>query len=355
MDASFLGRQFKWWCRLLEPHVRKSLEVLRGPDLLLALLRSDPEFWVGPACQLLPGLQASDRSAVLRAISEHASEETPDLLRSIDGADVQELRRHLVQRFAKPLLIRTFGSLAIHRGAWSSTEVPIGRRRTRLLLGLLVANLDSGLTRDQVIDRLWPDADPSAAVNSLNQTVFQLRRLFEPGYREGDHPQYLVSTVDVVQLNRELVTTDLAEIRRLRQGLVEPREVASRVAIARELVDFVRGEYLADLKYEDWVSTSQLSVHAEVRAALLPIAQGGSSGPTDDWALKAGCALAAIDPFDETAHVAMIRHLAATGRRIQARSLAGDFSKRLRRELDEEPSDELRLAATSIGTDVSVQ
>jgi DNA-binding SARP family transcriptional activator len=224
----------------------------------------------------------------------------------------------------------------------------------RLLLGLLVANLDSGLSRDQVIDRLWPDADPSAAVNSLNQTVFQLRRLFEPEYREGDSPQYLISTVDAVLLNRELVTTDLAEVRRIQVELIEPRDVSSRTSLAHELVDLVRGEYLADLRYEDWVATSQLSVHAELRAALLPIAQGWSDAPADDLALRAGCALAAIDPFDETAHVAMIRHLAATGRRMQARSLAGSFSERLKRELDEEPSDELRLAASMVGADVSL-
>ena len=64
--------------------------------------------------------------------------------------------------------------------------------------------------------------------------------------------------------------------------------------------------------------------------------------------------MATIDPFDETAHVAMIRHLAATGRRIQARTLAGDFSKRLKRELDEEPSEELRLAASMVGADVGL-
>jgi DNA-binding SARP family transcriptional activator/tetratricopeptide (TPR) repeat protein len=353
-DASALQRQFTWWLRRLEPHVRKSLDILNGPDLLLRLLGIDPVFWLEPACQLLPALEIIDRRQVLEAISEHADEHTAALLRSTDGADVQELRRELVQRFAQPLLIRTFGTLAIQRGSWSDVEIPIGRRRTRLLLGLLAANLKSGLTRDQVLDNLWPDADPAAAVNSLNQTVFQLRRLIEPEYREGDHPQYLISTVDVVQLNRDLVTTDLAEIRRLRQAFAEPRDAAGRGAIAREIVDFVRGEYLADLKYEDWVATAQLSVHAEVRGALLPIAQGSSIGPTDDCALEAGCALAAIDPFDETAHVAMIRHLAATGRRIQARSLAGAFSRRLKRELDEEPSDELRLAASLVGADIGL-
>jgi DNA-binding SARP family transcriptional activator len=224
----------------------------------------------------------------------------------------------------------------------------------RLLLGLLVANFDAGLTRDQAIDLLWPDADPSAAVNSLNQTVFQLRRLFEPGYREGDSPQYLISNVDTVHLNRDLVVTDLDEIRRLHLEVHKPDDTASRADLAHRLVDLVRGEYLADLKYEDWVASAQLSVHSEVRGALLPIARGEVISPVDESVLQAGCALALIDPYDEGAHVAMIRQLAGSGRRNQARLLASGFAKRLRHELDEEPSEELRVAAQLAGADIGL-
>ena len=39
-----------------------------------------------------------------------------------------------------------------------------------------------------VLDTMWPDSDPAAAVNSLNQTVFQLRRAIDPDYRDGESP-----------------------------------------------------------------------------------------------------------------------------------------------------------------------
>ena len=34
-------------------------------------------------------------------------------------------------------------------------------------------------TRDQVLDALWPELDPVDALNSLNQTVYFLRRVLE--------------------------------------------------------------------------------------------------------------------------------------------------------------------------------
>jgi DNA-binding SARP family transcriptional activator len=349
-----LASQFRWWSRRLAPHLRRSLTVLKSPQLALDLLAADPAFWLGPACDVLPGLHGAQRAAVLDAIERNADGNTAELLRGVDGSDAQELRRVIVQRFASRIYVRSFGALSVHRGSWEEPASVIGRRRMRLLLGLLVANFDAGLTRDQAIDLLWPDADPSAAVNSLNQTVFQLRRLFEPSYREGESAQYLISNVDTIHLNRELVVTDLNAIRRLNLEIQKPDDMASRSDRVHRLVDLVRGEYLADLKYEDWVAKAQMSVHSEVRGALLPIARGEVINPVHESVLQAGCALALIDPFDEGAHVAMIRQLAGSGRRNQARVLASGFVERLRDELDEEPSDELRVAAQLAGADLSL-
>jgi LuxR family maltose regulon positive regulatory protein len=351
--TGLLSRQFRWWSRRLAPHLRRSVTVLRSPQLVLDLLEADPQFWLARACEVLPGLFGPNRVAVLDAIERAADLNTAELLRSVDGSDALELRRRLIQRFAEPLRIRSFGTLAVHRGPWDSPGIVVGRRRMRLLLGLLVANFDSGLTRDQAIDLLWPEADPAAAVNSLNQTVFQLRRLIEPGYREGESAPYLISNVDAVNLNRDLVLTDLGEIRRLNRELQMPDNTAARSERARSLVELVRGEYLADLKYEDWVANAQMRVHSEIRAALLPIARGEVLGHEDEWGFRAGCALATIDPYDESAYVAMIRHMSSSGRRSQARALVVGFAQRLRHELDEEPSDELRMAARLVGADLS--
>ncbi len=57
---------------------------------------------------------------------------------------------------------------------------------------------------------LWPDADADAAVNNLNQTVFQLRRFIDSDYHGGDSPEYVTSTSEQVSLNPELIHTDLS-------------------------------------------------------------------------------------------------------------------------------------------------
>jgi DNA-binding SARP family transcriptional activator len=212
-----------------------------------------------------------------------------------------------------------------------------------------VASAGKSLSRDELIEQLWPDSELGAGINSLNQAVFQLRRVFDPLYREGSSPPYVISSTDAVLLNPQLVITDLDAIREFAMRLREPTDSASRAALAASLTGHVQGEFLAELRYEDWASRAQLAVHGEVRAALLAIAQGQGMLPTDPTILAAGTALTVLDPYDESAHVAIARHLAESGRRRQARSHILAFIDRLRREFDEDPSEAVQLAAALVG------
>ena len=66
-------------------------------------------------------------------------------------------------------------------------------------------------TRDEVIDALWPDLSPDVAANSLNQTVYFLRRVFEPGYVDDLSAGYVHHNSDVLWLDPELVTSRSAQ------------------------------------------------------------------------------------------------------------------------------------------------
>ena len=349
---SGIAPHMRWWLRRLAPHSGAMVRATRDVAFVVELIETDPEFWGPVAADLIPGLKGESRRAVLAAIERTALRESHAALRNVDGADVIEARRRLTNRFADPVFIRSFGPMAVYRGGWASQGIVVPRKRMRLLLGLLVASQESGLTRDQALDTLWPDAEPAAAINSLNQTVFQLRRLIDEKYREGESPQYVFSTTDGVQLNPDLVTTDLGEFRVVGTLLQQPGDSASRSAIAAQLVDLVKGEFLSDLKYEDWALSAQVRVHAAIRAALLPIAQGQIVGVSSETQLLAGHALTVLDPFDELAHLAVAKTFASSGRRSQARDFLRRYTRRLQEELDEKPSSDLQVVATLLGADI---
>ena len=77
--------------------------------------------------------------------------ETAAALAYVPGSDIADVRRQLIVRQAPMLYIRSFGTLELHRGSWTGLQLTIDRKRTRTLLGLLVAYAGPTLTRDMVL------------------------------------------------------------------------------------------------------------------------------------------------------------------------------------------------------------
>ena len=123
----------------------------------------------------------------------------------------------------------------------------------------------------------------------------------------------------------------------------------ARQLAAERLLDLVRGEFLSDLRYEEWTNAIQMSVAAEVRAPLLAIANSGSGDMPSHLSLRAAELLTEIDPFDESAHVAMARTLNEMGRRAAARRMLTEFAERLQAELQAPPSEAVLQAVADLG------
>jgi DNA-binding SARP family transcriptional activator len=170
----------------------------------------------------------------------------------------------------------------------------------------------------------------------LNQSVYQLRRVIDPRYRDGDAPQYVISTVDTVLLDPALVRTDLQEFRAAAREL-ERGPGAKAGAVAHQLIEYVDGEFLAELVYEDWAEQHRLAVHAEVQQALVHLTQGHWLTNRPDLGLRAALKLAELDAYDEHAHLAIARCLQAMGRHEAARQVVRKFIARLRDDLGEGP------------------
>jgi DNA-binding SARP family transcriptional activator len=260
-------------------------------------------------------------------------------LRDVAGSDVADARRRLIQRQATRIFIRTLGSIDVHRGSWTGPEVSIDKRRLRGLLGLLTAFSGRVLSRDEAIEILWPEAEPASAVNSLNQAVFQLRRLLDPAYRDGDSPLYILSSAESVELSPDLVRTDLAEVRRLIRRSAGAANAAQERELVAETVQLIRGEFVPELKYEDWAAPVRATIHSELRAVLLPVAERDRYVADPEVAVQAALALIRLDEFDERAQAALALALAEGGRGVAGKESITRFAAKVRREYDEEPSD----------------
>jgi len=165
--------------------------------------------------------------------------------------------RSLARRVAPRVRIADLGRLRVDVGS-RSVEGDAIRRKVLALLCFLVTRPSMAATRDQVVDALWTDQDPAAASNSLNQTVYFLRRVFEPNYVEDLSPGYLRHETDLIWLDPELVSAESNECKRA----IEQARGSSAWAGVDLVSRSYRGRFALDFEYEDWSVSYRDNLHA---------------------------------------------------------------------------------------------
>src|SRR5215469_11056974 len=84
------------------------------------------------------------------------------------------------------------GAFRVDRDGW---EVDLGPRLQRALLAILVVEAGHAVPVDRLIDLLWRDKPPAAAIASVQAYISQLRRVLEPG-RPARAPAQVLVTQD---------------------------------------------------------------------------------------------------------------------------------------------------------------
>jgi DNA-binding SARP family transcriptional activator len=207
------------------------------------------------------------------------------------------------------------------------------RRKVLAALIFLVSRPKFSATRDQVLDALWPELDPEVAVNSLNQTVYFLRRVFEPTYKGDLSPEYVHHDSDVIWLDPALVESRSANC----WGMIErmgPKPAPSDVDL---LSHQYIGRFALDFAYEDWAVSYRDGLHA----AYLQIIENAVMADTESGHFERGIQLArralAIDPEAEPLEAFLLRLYRLSGAHAAAAEQYVHYASTLRAELGIEP------------------
>jgi DNA-binding SARP family transcriptional activator/Tfp pilus assembly protein PilF len=121
---------------------------------------------------------------------------------------------------AEPLLrVAVLGPVRAWRG---DAELELGAPRRRAVLGLLAAQANQVVSRDELIDGIWGEDLPASAVNALHVHVARLRAALEPGRARRAPGQLLLASKQGYLL-------------RLAPGQLDAELFAQRLAAAREL------------------------------------------------------------------------------------------------------------------------
>ncbi|MFC0166912.1 AAA family ATPase [Pseudoduganella danionis] len=232
-------------------------------------------------------------------------------------------------------------------------QPPAGKVYSKMLALLAYLALESQRShrREQLADLLWPQLPAEAARINLRQTLYHLRRML------GDGAAQLITGREAVRLNNDGdwwldVRAFLATASSLPTRSSEAIE--QHIGQLEAAAALYRGDFLADLAVDDaadfegWRDGWRASLHQHMLRLLESLRESLEQQGASERALQHARRYLALEPWNETAHRAVIRLLAATGRPAEALGHYDNCQRLLEHELGTSPAAATRELAETI-------
>ena len=243
----------------------------------------------------------------------------------------REFGRGLARRLAEQVLVSDLGRVELSIGN-RTLDGSLVRRKVLALLCFLVSRTNMSATREEVLEALWPDLEPTTALNSLNQTVYFLRRVFEPDFSEETSPGYLGQDGELIWLDQRLVTSSS----RLARAVIRSASGAPDPEGVLELAQMYTGRFAIDFTYDDWAADYRDALHASyLRVVERSIRSDIDSGHYDRGIFVAQL-VAEVEPDSDEIQLGLLRLLRLSGATAAAAEQYEHYA-RSQRELGAEP------------------
>ncbi|MEW5988068.1 MAG: BTAD domain-containing putative transcriptional regulator [Chloroflexota bacterium] len=237
-----------------------------------------------------------------------------------------------------PLQVLTLGRFEVCQKKQLIPHPAWRHRQAGELFRLLLISPGRSLLREQVIESLWPDKSPPAAVAFFHQATSALRRALEPDLPDKFPSRYLfveegrislclpaASEVDYEQFERHVSAADWEAALALYQGELFPAD-----------------------RYHDWATWKREQLTRLYLRALLVTAGQRLAANEAGAALDAIQRLLAIDPWQEQAVLLGMKAHAALHDRAGALRLYLNLVRSLKDELGVTPQHELQQLYQSL-------
>jgi len=219
-------------------------------------------------------------------------------------------------------------------------RVDIAGSKATLLLAYLALRPGEVLSRERLMALLWSERAESQARGSLRQAIWALRR--ELGRLD---PCPLVVDDGGLSLDPKAVESDVDSLQRL---VAEGSTNALYAAVALYRGPLLEGVRIGDPAFQEFVRNEQERTHDLVVDAYTRLLGDRSGDSSDQSRMETAKRLLELDPLQEAAHRALMRHYAQKGQASLAIKQYQTCAELLRNELQIEPSPETQALIDEI-------
>lgn len=216
--------------------------------------------------------------------------------------------------------------------------------REQAILGLLALQGDHGVSRSALVDALWGDESPAAAVGMVQGCISRLRRIGGRHLSSDILPIGGIIRWDGARYKFAVpVGTDVSEFRALvreARGAADKGLFDLSVTKFRHALLLWRGEPMAGvdvLGAHPWVT----GLCQERIAAMIDFADAAIAGGSPEATLSELQTAARLEPLDERVHARLMGALVAAGQQAASLTVFENLRARLDQELGVQPGPEL--------------
>lgn len=240
------------------------------------------------------------------------------------------------------LRIYCFGRLRVYR-PYETEEIAAkewGSVKAKQILAYLVVKdpKKNGVTRDKLVDAIWPEIDPQSLGNTFHVTLSHLRKTIEK--KKGE---YLTSQAGVYRLNWEgKIWSDVGEfLGRLDNALRFQKEEKFHLMDSEywKAAELYSSHLLEDF-YERWAEEARDEYREKYNIMFRRLAQSAWQKSDYENCIRYLQSLLLSDPTDEEAHRMIMLSYALLGSRTAAIRQFKVCEENLRRYLEIEPEAE---------------
>jgi DNA-binding SARP family transcriptional activator len=327
-----------WVCDAFAEEICRLMNSLETPvvERVSTLCGRKPERWLPALRTVVTDPSAPSRRAAAELLDRIGTAEDIPTLRAMARAarDTagKSLGRALARKLAPRVVIEDLGRVELVADGKAIPSQAV-RRKVLAMLSFLLTRTRFAATRDEVIDALWPDLSPDVAANSLNQTVYFLRRVFEPGYVDDLSAGYVHHNSDVLWLDAELISSRSARCLAILDQIRADPSPEHVVRLSLEYTD----RFALDFAYEEWAVPFRSALHVAYLEVIESAVTRDMATGHHDRAIEIARRALDLDPTVESLEVALLRLYRATGAHAAAAEQYGHYATVLKEELGVEP------------------
>lgn len=227
--------------------------------------------------------------------------------------------------------IHTLGGFRVVRDGTPVPRTAWQSKKARDLLKILVGRRGRSVSREYLMETLWPDEEPRKVANRFSVALATLRAVLDPDKR-FDPGHFVAADQNDARIDLDHLSVDVeaffaqvaAGVRAHRAG--EEEEAIDHLTRAESLYS---GDFLEEDPYEDWSVAVREEARDSYTKVARELAERAVGRGDDEAAVRYLLRILERDAFDEQAYLELIGTLSTAGRHGEARRWYGVYSRQM--------------------------